>query len=228
MASTINAKNTSTGVVITPDASGQLELQTADTTRMTIDVNGNVGVGTTSIPAACRIALVGGAICFGSSGQQTVQSISDDFGIGGNLTFAGGSSGFRWVNSGNSVQIMKIDSSNNVLVTTPSGLGYGTGAGGTVTQGTSRTTAVTINKPTGQITMFTAAGSASWQNFTVNNSLVASTDTVTITYTGGSNSYIMVPFKVSAGSFSVWFFSITGTATDTPVINFSIIKGATS
>lgn len=48
MASTINAKNTSTGIVITPDASGQLELQTADTTRMTIDVNGNVGIGTNS------------------------------------------------------------------------------------------------------------------------------------------------------------------------------------
>lgn len=48
MASTINAKNTSSGVVITPDASGQLELQTADTTRMTIDVNGNVGIGTTN------------------------------------------------------------------------------------------------------------------------------------------------------------------------------------
>lgn len=48
MASTINAKNTSTGVVITPDASGQLELQTADTTRMTIDANGNVGIGTSS------------------------------------------------------------------------------------------------------------------------------------------------------------------------------------
>lgn len=48
MASTINAKNTSTGVVITPDASGQLELQTADTTRMTITSSGNVGIGITS------------------------------------------------------------------------------------------------------------------------------------------------------------------------------------
>ena len=48
MASTINAKNTSTGVVITPDASGQLELQTADTTRMTITSSGNVGIDTSS------------------------------------------------------------------------------------------------------------------------------------------------------------------------------------
>lgn len=31
---------------MSPDSSGQLELQTADTTRMTIDVNGNVGIGT--------------------------------------------------------------------------------------------------------------------------------------------------------------------------------------
>lgn len=45
MASTINAKNTSTGVVITPDASGQLELQTVDVTRVSITPNGGISFG---------------------------------------------------------------------------------------------------------------------------------------------------------------------------------------
>ena len=51
----------------------------------------------------------------------------------------------------------RIDSSGNVLVTNPAGLGYGTGSGGTVTQATSKSTTVVLNKPTGQITMNGAA-----------------------------------------------------------------------
>lgn len=47
MASTINAKNTTTGLVITPDSSGQLEIQTADVTRVTVLPTGEVGVGMT-------------------------------------------------------------------------------------------------------------------------------------------------------------------------------------
>jgi len=43
---------------------------------------------------------------------------------------------------------LRIDSSGNVLVTNPALLGYGTGAGGTVTQGATsgKLTAVTLNK----------------------------------------------------------------------------------
>jgi len=47
MASTINA-STSAGIVQTADLSGQLQLQTANTTALTIDSSQNVGVGTTS------------------------------------------------------------------------------------------------------------------------------------------------------------------------------------
>jgi hypothetical protein len=45
------------------------------------------------------------------------------------------------------------------------GIGYATGAGGTVTQLTSRTTGVTLNKVAGQITLFSAAGTTTWQTF---------------------------------------------------------------
>jgi hypothetical protein len=47
MAATINA-STSSGIVTTADNSAQLELQTASTTRLTINSAGNVGIGTTS------------------------------------------------------------------------------------------------------------------------------------------------------------------------------------
>lgn len=121
------------------------------------------------------------------------------------------------------------DASGNVLVTNVAGLGYGTGSGGTVTQATSRTTAVTINKPTGKITMFTAAGSATPNTFTVNNSLVAATDAILINLAGGNtNVYYIFATGIGAGSFVITFWTTGGTASDTPVINFSVIKGSQS
>jgi len=48
MTSTVNSTGTSTGVVITPDSSGSLALQTAGTTAVTITSGQNVGIGTTS------------------------------------------------------------------------------------------------------------------------------------------------------------------------------------
>lgn len=123
---------------------------------------------------------------------------------------------------------MRIDSSGNVLVTNPAGLGYGTGSGGTVTQATSRTTGVTLNKPTGAITMFSAAGSATAATFTVTNSLVAATDTIILNQKSGTNLYVLLVTAVAAGSFNITFYTTGGTATDAPVINFSVIKAVTA
>ena len=50
------------------------------------------------------------------------------------------------------------------------GVGYATGAGGAVTQITSRTTGVTLDKTTGSITLVRAAGSPTLASFTVTNS----------------------------------------------------------
>ena len=49
MASQINASNSGFGgIVSTGDSSGVLQLQTANTTAVTIDTSQNVGIGTTS------------------------------------------------------------------------------------------------------------------------------------------------------------------------------------
>lgn len=108
------------------------------------------------------------------------------------------------------------------------GLGYlpGTGAGSTVTQLTSRTTAVTINFYAGQITMFSAAGSATAASFTVNDNLVKSTDVIEILpASGATNLYMVQVTAVANGSFQVTFFTTGGTATDAPVLNFIVIHG---
>lgn len=107
-------------------------------------------------------------------------------------------------------------------------VGYTTGAGGTVTQTVSRTTAVTINKPTGSITMFSAAGSTSWSGFLVNNSLVTPNDTIILSLrTGNISFYTFQIGVVTSGQFQINFIA-SGTAIDAPVINFAIIRGASS
>lgn len=104
-------------------------------------------------------------------------------------------------------------------------LGFATGAGGAVTQGTSRTTGVTLNKATGAITLFAAAPAVgTWVSATVTNSTVAATDTVIVSVKSGTNTYICHVTSVAAGSFQISFTSIVGTSSDSPVINFAVIK----
>ncbi|TIN83093.1 hypothetical protein [Mesorhizobium sp.] len=113
-----------------------------------------------------------------------------------------------------------------VLSSGGGGVGYTTGAGGAVTQATSRTTGVTLNKTSGAITMFTAAGSATPASFTVTNSTVAATDTIILNIkSGASNTYFYFVTAVAAGSFVITFWTTGGTTSDTPVINFNVIKG---
>lgn len=105
------------------------------------------------------------------------------------------------------------------------GIGYLTGAGNVVTQTGSRTTAVAINAVSGQITMFSAAGSATAATFTVDNTSVAATDTIILNQQSGTNLYNFIVTAVAGNSFNITFFTTGGTATDAPVINFNVIKG---
>ena len=107
------------------------------------------------------------------------------------------------------------------------GVGYNTGAGGTVIQGTNRVTAVTNNRLSGYVQLFNAAGvTNAWTSFTVNNSTVAAADVVIVNAATGTNTYVTHVSAVSAGSFRISFISIAGTAIDQPRFNFAVIKGA--
>jgi hypothetical protein len=105
------------------------------------------------------------------------------------------------------------------------GVGYATGAGGTVTQATSRTTGVTLNKTTGAITLFSAAGSTTAATFTVTNSTVAATDVIILNQKSGIDLYDLMVTAAAAGSFNITFRTTGGTTTETPVFNFAVIKG---
>lgn len=134
-------------------------------------------------------------------------------------------------NVGDTTQnILTVDAAGNVLIPNQSGLGYGTGSGGTVTQATSKSTAVTLNTPTGQITMNNAAlASGARINFIFLNSLIAVTDNMVLCVSGGSanpDDY-RVRHRIAAGAASITVTNENaGSLSDAIVINFAIIKGA--
>jgi hypothetical protein len=111
-----------------------------------------------------------------------------------------------------------------VASTGTAGVGYATGAGGAVTQATSRTTGVTLDKTTGAITLFSAAGSATAATFTVTNSTVAATDVIILNQKSGTDLYDLKITAVAAGSFNITFNTTGGTTTEQPVFNFAVIK----
>ncbi len=106
------------------------------------------------------------------------------------------------------------------------GFAQNQGAGGSVTQLTSRTTGVTLNKSCGQITLISAAGSTTAQTFTVTNSQVGANDTIDLSVKSATNLYMIGVTAVANGSFNITFYTTGGTATDAPVFNFGVTKGS--
>jgi hypothetical protein len=118
-----------------------------------------------------------------------------------------------------------LTASGVIASTGTAGIGYATGAGGTVTQATSRTTGVTLDKITGAITLFSAAGTTAATTFTVTNSTVIATDVIILSQKSGTDLYDLMVTAVAAGSFNITFRTTGGTTTEQPVFNFAVING---
>ena len=109
-------------------------------------------------------------------------------------------------------------------------IGYATGAQGSVTQATDKSTAVTLNKSAGQITMNAASLAATTNvTFTLNNSLISSKDVIIVNVTGvaSASAYNCWVANMTAGSASITLRNTTGGAlAEAVIINFAIIHGA--
>lgn len=110
-------------------------------------------------------------------------------------------------------------------------IGYTASAQGTVTQATSKSTAVTLDKSMGRITMNNASlATATNATFTLNNSLISANDTVILTISGGqatAGSYNVFANSLTTGSVSITLRNISGgTLSEAVVINFCVIHGA--
>jgi hypothetical protein len=111
-----------------------------------------------------------------------------------------------------------------------SGIGYSSGAGATVTQLTSKSTGVTLNNLTGQITMNAAnlAATTSAQ-FVLTNSGIAVTDVVIVNLKSGNTagSYFVSVDGVAAGSCTISLRNYSGGGlAEAVVLAFAVIKGA--
>ena len=118
------------------------------------------------------------------------------------------------------------------LDTTTTGLGFYTGAGGTVTQATSKATAFTLDKMCGQIT--TAADLLAHQTVvsaTWTNSKIAATDVVIINHKSGGTVGVYT-FNVSCGAGTATLYirnnQTSGTLSEGLVLSFVVIKGVTA
>lgn len=210
------------------------------TERMRIDSNGNVGIGR---PPGNKLHVYRD-----DTGEAAQVQIEQDGTGSATLGFLqttayawlvgqyGSDNSFRIAGSGANLatnERIRLTPSGLVTANNSTGLGYGTGSGGTVTQATSKSTAVTLNKPSGQITMHNevlAAGSI--VSFGLTNSAIAANDVVVFGL-GLSGSVTENAYQVwggtQNGSVVIYVQNISGgSLSEAVVINFCVIKGSTS
>lgn len=113
------------------------------------------------------------------------------------------------------------------------GIGYSTGAGGTVTQITNRSTGVTLNKVCGAITTdATSLAAGAEATFTVTNSTCAVGDVPVVAARSGQTAATSIPYvsAVAAGSFDITLSNLNGSTADTGamIINFVIVKAVSA
>ena len=109
------------------------------------------------------------------------------------------------------------------------GIGYGAGAGGTVTQATSKSTGVTLNKICGEIVMNNATlNRETAVSFTLTNSAIAATDVVVVNIKSAAtaNAYNVAVTAVAAGSCRIQVHNLLGGTdlSEALVLSFAVIK----
>jgi hypothetical protein len=119
------------------------------------------------------------------------------------------------------------DISGANIILTDEQLGYTAEGQGTVTQATSKSTAVTLNKPAGQITMNNASlATATNVTFTFNNSFISANDILILNVGAGATSgaYNCWVSSLSAGAATVTLRNISGgSLSEAVVINYALI-----
>lgn len=150
-----------------------------------------------------------------------------DFRIVSGLTGAGSYLPMTFFTGGS--QRVTLNTSGNFFVVNPAGMGYGTGAGGSVTQATNKSTSVTLNKPCGRIIMNNAAlaGGASVA-FYLLNSIVGEYDVVSVNVWSNANYEAKVVTSYGGTVYIEVKNRTAGSLSDAVTLNFTVTKGADS
>jgi hypothetical protein len=185
---------------------------TAGTVQIAINVTSTAH--TFTLPAAVTLGTTG------------IQGYS-----GGVITFAATGTyqfSFSSVDYGTTITIYDL---NRPLTAYTNPFGYIAGGGGTVTQATNKATGVTLNKPSGQITMNNAAlAAATIVSFTFTNSTISSTDLLVINHvSGGTVGAYTFTAACGSGSATIYVRNATsGSLGEAIVLRYAVIKGAIS
>jgi hypothetical protein len=124
-----------------------------------------------------------------------------------------------------------LSTTGNQVITGTGKHGYATGSGGAVTQLTDKTTAVTLSKSTGQITLANAALAASTTvSFTLTNTVIEAGDILVMNHiSGGTAGSYLLNAQSAAGSASINVRNISlGSLSEAFVIAFAVIKAVSA
>lgn len=183
---------------------------------VTIDDNGTLGIGNTSDNNTRRLGFT--TASGGSSAIESVTIGSTDQALVFKTTYVTES------------EKMRLTGLGSLLLTSGTGaLGYGTGAGGTVTQLTYKNFNVSLNKPTGTIiTSNSVLLSGQGTSFIFLNSLLSINDNLNLTPKGTIN-YDIDVIDIYNGAAVIRIINKDSIShSDAISINFSVEKGANS
>jgi hypothetical protein len=200
-----------------------------------ISIIANTAIGLGNIASPATLLHIGN-----TSSQNVVVTIQDNTANGtiglynANLQIKTANTSGYIIFANSTANTVSLSNTAQLLVVGSGGsLGYGTGAGGNITQLTSKTTGVTLNTGAGSITMNNAAlASNTSVTFLLTNSVIAATDSLIVNVQAGAatvGSYTTQVSTLAAGSANVTVRNITaGSLSEAVVLNFVVLKGATA
>jgi hypothetical protein len=196
-----------TGNIIGGNISGG-QLSLSGNVISVLNVTGNINGGNIKSPSIVSAAgnVTGGNIITNGALVTSGSTINTNIVTTGNITVGG---------------------AGGVVSTGVGKIGYSTG--GVVTQATDKSTGVTLNTVTGEITMnaATLSGDAT-VTFTMTNSTVANTDVMILNQVGGGNiGFYSFNAVCNSGSANIAVHNMTNNNRgDAIVIRYAVIKGA--
>jgi hypothetical protein len=196
------------------------------TNTVTANTVSAVSITVSGTISAARIVSVNTLSAAGIAASLTVTALA--ISVTNTLTAAGVVASGTVTSLG--VSVTNTVTASGMLATGAVGIGYATGAGGAVSQATSKATSVTLNKTCGLITCTNTVLSAGViVTFNVTNSTVTNGDIVLANHAaiGTFGAYNIVPNTVTAGVFSITVMNNTvSNLAEAIGIKFAVVKAA--
>lgn len=228
----------STGTLILEGTTSALTISapavvsSANASALTVGANGatnpvlKINSATASVATGLQVtgAAAAGGVAVAAISSGTNENLTIDAKGSGTITLGGTS-------TGNIVATRAIAGALGITSSSPTaGIGYATGAGGTVTQATNKSTGVTLNTVTGTITMNNASLAASTTvGFTLTNSTIGADDIILVNIKSGASADSYAQPTVSAkavGSCRIEIRNTSGGSLgEAVVLSFVVIKG---